>query len=296
MEEIRNNNAIINRNNVHIIGNNNVIRGHGCKITGNNNVIHGNHLLIRGNNNVINGNIEELQGDNNVINGSCPKIRGNHNVSNGISSGVSTGASDISIGSSMVSTSGFPFSGVVNNYMFGDGMCIGGSNYVFDDISSIGSSMIVNNPIISGNAQFSGGNIFCGATSKDPQEPRECRSPRGPRGPRSATSYDTRSISSSSSGVSYFADSKKLTSPEISKTKNVVPSVPKAIENEESAKDGEAVCKICLDRAVKTVNRKCGHACLCVTCARKLADEPKLICPICRSELKRIELIYIDHN
>jgi len=78
-----------------------------------------------------------------------------------------------------------------------------------------------------------------------------------------------------------------------SRAKRVTAPVPPAVDDEPSAAAGEPLCIVCADRAAKTVNKPCGHACLCVTCARCLANEPKLVCPMCRAELKRIERLYI---
>lgn len=72
--------------------------------------------------------------------------------------------------------------------------------------------------------------------------------------------------------------------------KTLKPPVPPAIENEPSATPGEAECVVCMDRAVATNNIGCSHSCLCVTCARKLADEKELRCPVCRAVLERIEI------
>lgn len=72
--------------------------------------------------------------------------------------------------------------------------------------------------------------------------------------------------------------------------KPIKPPVPAAIDDEPSAQPGEPVCCICLDRAINTRNIGCPHSCLCVTCARELANTADALkCPKCRAVLKRIE-------
>ncbi len=64
---------------------------------------------------------------------------------------------------------------------------------------------------------------------------------------------------------------------------------PDPIENEESAKEGEKECVVCLDRCVKTIIKPCNHCILCVTCALKIKNN----CPNCRTEIESIERIYL---
>lgn len=81
--------------------------------------------------------------------------------------------------------------------------------------------------------------------------------------------------------------------------KRVAPPVPAAIDDEPAAEPGENVCVACHERAAKTINRArgpvaCNHICLCVTCARTLADQIKMVCPVCRAELECIERVYMQ--
>ncbi len=69
------------------------------------------------------------------------------------------------------------------------------------------------------------------------------------------------------------------------------PTLPDAWPEEPKAAEGELICSICGERAITTMCQPCRHACLCVTCSREL---PKLECPICRTELEKIERIFIN--
>lgn len=79
---------------------------------------------------------------------------------------------------------------------------------------------------------------------------------------------------------------------------NVV-TVPDVAEDEpvEDAKEAEKCCKICFDKKIKTVIIPCGHACLCISCARNLGLGKKLsdktLCPICRNPFTMINKLFI---
>jgi len=51
-------------------------------------------------------------------------------------------------------------------------------------------------------------------------------------------------------------------------------------------------CVICLEREVKTAIVDCGHACLCVKCARELGLKGIYGCPKCRRPITRIIRLY----
>jgi hypothetical protein len=73
-------------------------------------------------------------------------------------------------------------------------------------------------------------------------------------------------------------------------------SVPDAPATPEpSAKDNEPTCSVCIDHVIKTVCQPCGHACMCVTCARELVSKNGRTskCPICRKALTSIGMMFI---
>ncbi len=63
-------NAVIEKNNVTVIGNGNTINGKKCEVIGNNNIINGKKCTVNGNDNIINGKKCTVIGHENVDNGS----------------------------------------------------------------------------------------------------------------------------------------------------------------------------------------------------------------------------------
>jgi len=73
--------------------------------------------------------------------------------------------------------------------------------------------------------------------------------------------------------------------------------IPEAEEEPSADEDTpEAMlCKICIERVHNTLVVDCSHACMCVTCARRVLGEvkKKRRCPICRQDIvKGIRRIY----
>lgn len=67
----------------------------------------------------------------------------------------------------------------------------------------------------------------------------------------------------------------------------------KSTKKDESEMDnmesGKGECKVCFDRAAKAVLNPCGHADLCLKCARSFKD-----CPFCRKKIVSVIEMYKD--
>jgi hypothetical protein len=83
--------------------------------------------------------------------------------------------------------------------------------------------------------------------------------------------------------------------PEEKRRLNTIP-VPDAIENEPAAEEGQKICGICYERAVKVAIIPCGDYRMCVTCSRESSMEKKPLCPFCRGRVKGLYKIYSDGN
>ena len=56
----------------------------------------------------------------------------------------------------------------------------------------------------------------------------------------------------------------------------------------------ELSCKICFKNKINMLLRPCMHCCLCHSCAKNLEERNDIVlCPICKTEIDKIELIYI---
>jgi hypothetical protein len=267
-------NSTINRSNVKIIGNNNVINGSGNVILGSKNTIFGNHKRVEGNNNEINGSVEILCGSRNVSSGSgCGRF---------IAYGI-----------------GYQGAGVVNN--------VNGFDFITQDkrssIAVSSSAGTITTPYVrvtqhpGGSTHFNWGDFVHREQSVSGSDNNVVGAASG--AVRQTVSADgvtqTVVVSAPSAAVSSSSSSRKRKAKNsTASAKRVKASVPPALDSEPAAAAGETKCSVCLDRSVKTVNAPCGHACLCVTCARKLADEPNFRCPLCSAELKRIKRMFID--
>lgn len=75
--------------------------------------------------------------------------------------------------------------------------------------------------------------------------------------------------------------------------KEEVPKHPKLPENWKQEpiklKDGEEGCTICFEYKCEAAVQDCGHLCMCMSCARKIAGPDGAKCPICKQEIKYIQ-------
>jgi hypothetical protein len=272
-----------------ITGNVSGLTANYCIVTGNVGVVNGNHNTIIGNVNVLNGShnhvrgdVERAAGDHNRVDGciahdvgiynvdkagrdasgSSLVVRGSGNNVVGFAPGAVSMTTTSSDGSTTTVTRRPGWTAaIVNNYMRGTGR----------DVSYGSSNIAVGVP-------RGGAVVGCGIAAQSVE-----------RGGVIHNVFCSGRAGSSSSSSSR----KRPASTEPPPAKRHKAPVPEAIPDEASAGAGEPVCAVCTDRAVATVNKPCRHACLCVTCARRLADERKLECPICRTELTRIVRLHI---
>lgn len=55
-------------------------------------------------------------------------------------------------------------------------------------------------------------------------------------------------------------------------------------------------CTICSENNISTIIIPCNHACLCNNCARIYGKGRRVICPICRGRVKKIENFYLQYK
>ena len=69
---------------------------------------------------------------------------------------------------------------------------------------------------------------------------------------------------------------------------------PNKLDDDISASESErcGLCVVCKIRYHKTVNLPCMHACLCFHCAKRIAENDKKSCPVCREPLTEIKQLY----
>lgn len=291
-EELRVNNTIVNRSNVKVIGDRNRINGAGCDVLGDENTINANAEEVRGTGNTVNGDVETLIGNNNRVYGIAKNVRGNQNNVTGCSGG-GTGGRRILYGI------GYQGPGVVNN--------IHGFEFITQDpgssISVSSSGTTITTPYVQVTKRPGGVTVFNWSDDSSGRTLDVHGSNCNVVGSAAGVVHQTITadgvtqtvrVGAPATAISSSSSSKRKVEDPPPSAKRIKAPVPPAIEDEPSAVAGETVCIVCIDRAVKTVNAPCGHACLCVTCARKLADESKFCCPLCKVELKRIKRMFID--
>ena len=69
----------------------------------------------------------------------------------------------------------------------------------------------------------------------------------------------------------------------------------------EEAKDIPAVpiraeCGICRENLINTITVPCRHAVMCVSCAREHGSKEDSKCPVCRTVLHSIEMMYLSYT
>ena len=73
-------------------------------------------------------------------------------------------------------------------------------------------------------------------------------------------------------------------------------AIPDEWPDEPTGVEEGNVCVVCLDRRAVTIFMPCGHMCLCVHCARRVAlgDEGGRICAMCRDPFEQVVRVYGD--
>lgn len=283
--------SAISGNDITVKGDSNSINGQRVTIIGDCNSLAGSATRVRGDSNNISGNADEVVGDCNTVNGNAGSVRGD---SNNIQGNVGSLDGDCNT----VYGNAGSVQGDSNNIKGNAGSVNGDYNAV---AGFVGSTSSKKSSAISVQSNF--GNIDFAAVADPLAEMARVR--------RVASGGVCQSIVMNNGVLTVNGRRINLDEPEPSvscssssshlpvpapKAKTVKPPVPAAIDNEPTAKPGEAVCIVCMDRAVATRNIGCSHSCLCVTCARELANESQLLCPKCRAVLKRIERQVIDYE
>jgi hypothetical protein len=245
---IRDNNGSFCVNNTTIIGDCNSIRGNGNTINGNCNSVYGNGNTVQGDSTSLSGNGNTVFGDNTSLMGDGNTLYGSNNSAKGEGNQVKTSNNPKQI--NRPTTGGGPLIGkfVMNNSNIG-GLCLQANNMTTSFRDGVHTSVVQNGTLSNGIHSI-------------PVNGTYVRYPSG-------------RVTINGIEVDWQA---------IAKEKEKKSLLPEEMKNEPVIVDGEKECVVCFGRSIKTVIVDCGHAVLCVTCARENIRE----CPICRKEVTQI--------
>lgn len=226
-------------------------------IIGNGNTVTGMYCTVQGDGNRVTGMYCKVTGDNNVLTGMYCKVRGNNNTSTGMYSKAFGEGNKVS---GMYSKS------------------YAGSGKLLSKEAPPSSSSSSNSIVIDGNGNTYGNVVYCddGTTFDGSMVNNVLQSVFG------GGSFFSQSFSGETSNKKQKMKNKKQKKSRL----------PEAMENEPDSQEGETECSVCCQRSVKTVIKKCMHSNLCVTCARKIGQDPAAKCPTCRAPIVRIQRIF----
>jgi hypothetical protein len=302
------------------------LSGDNIIVVGSSNEITGNEVVIRGSYNKLNGSAQSVQGSTNTVSGDCDYVKGSYNTVGGNTHNIDGNHNTVKRNVNNVTGSYNEIYGNVSalngnanrvggnvdrvtgsyNDIRGTAGSITGSSNTTRFPGSIGPSdapVPSPTPIISFSSSIGNIDFSDFTTDEEATAAMAARRALVGRGITQAVVINDGVLTINGQHIPLpvapspaSCASAAPVAPAANPAKSVKPPVPRAIENESSAKPGEVVCCICLDRAVATRNNGCPHACLCVTCARELANEPELKCPKCRAVLKSVERLVIDYD
>jgi hypothetical protein len=232
---------------------NNTIRDNNGSFCVNNTTIIGDSNSIRGNGNTINGNCNSVNGNGNTVFGDNTSLRGNGNTLYGSNNSIKGEDNHVRPSSNSKQTSSTTGGGsligkfVMNNNV--GGTFLQANNMTTNIRDGIQTSVVQNGTLSNGIHSI-------------PVNGTYVRYPSG-RVTINGIEVDWQAIAKEKEKKSLF---------------------PEEMKDEPVIVDGEKECVVCFGRSIKTVIVDCGHAVLCVTCARENIRE----CPICRKEVTQI--------
>jgi hypothetical protein len=236
--------------------NNQTLIGNHLRVTGNNNTITGNHNTIIGNNNIICGNHCNVTGNNNKLIGNHAFMDGNNNTG---------GGSFIQITGNNTKITGSK-SSYISNFSSGPNFGRIGDNVSFNYGNEIANDNVSN--------MFS--SLFGAFNISPRKEKREKKEKKSKKSKKISPVEGDEWVDASSGKRLIYKNGQWV-------------DVLDIMNGSSEEKKDRMECVICMDNRKNIIIKPCNHLCCCEECSKNIGDK----CPICRTNVKKIEKVYI---